>query len=154
MLKTLKDLFDAFTAPDEESPQQRAHALELATAVLLVEVMRADPALQTAERRAVVKALHEKFGLPDEALARLVEQAEVTARNASDFYQFTSRINERLAHPQKIQVIENMWQVAYADAHLHANENHLISKMADLLYVTHGEYIGAKMRAKERAGLA
>ncbi|MDB5932655.1 MAG: TerB family tellurite resistance protein [Polaromonas sp.] len=154
MLKTLKDLFDAFTMPDEESPEQRTHALELATAVLLVEVMRADPALQAAERQAVVKALHEKFGLPDDALARLVEQAEVTARNASDFYQFTSRINERLTHPQKIQVIENMWQVAYADAHLDATENHLISKVADLLYVTHGEYIGAKMRAKELAGLA
>ena len=46
-----------------------------------------------------------------------------------------------------------MWQVAFADEHLDAHENHLISKIAGLLHVTHGEYIAAKMRAKEAAGL-
>ncbi len=46
-----------------------------------------------------------------------------------------------------------MWQVAYADARLDAHENHLVSKIAGLLHVTHGEYIGAKLRAKEAAGL-
>ena len=46
-------------------------------------------------------------------------------------------------------ITETLWQVAYVDAHLNANENHLISKIAGLLYVTHGECIGAKMRAKE-----
>ena len=49
---------------------------------------------------------------------------------------------------QKIQLVEAMWQVAYADAHIDANENHTISKVAGLLHVTHGEYIAAKMRAK------
>jgi hypothetical protein len=38
--------------------------------------------------------------------------------------------------------------VAYADAHLDAHENHVISKVAGLLHVTHGEYISAKLRAK------
>ncbi|WP_309678452.1 TerB family tellurite resistance protein [Polaromonas sp.] len=52
-----------------------------------------------------------------------------------------------------IQLIETMWQVAYADARLDAHENHLVSKIAGLLHVTHGEYIGAKLRAKEAAGL-
>ena len=53
MLKTLKDLFDSFTgdSPDS-SPRAREHALQLATAVLLVEVMRADPAIEAAERKA------------------------------------------------------------------------------------------------------
>ena len=46
-----------------------------------------------------------------------------------------------------------MWQVAYADLHLDQNENHLIGKTAGLLHVTHGEYIAAKMREKEAAGL-
>ncbi len=153
MLKTLKDLFDALTAPAEESPQAQSHGLKLATAVLLVEVMRADPATHADERRTVLASLREKFALADDELARLVELAELTARGASDYHQFTSRINDSLSHPQKIQVVENMWQVAYADAHLDANENHLISKIAALLHVTHGEYIGAKLRAKEAASL-
>ncbi|MEO5660141.1 MAG: TerB family tellurite resistance protein [Polaromonas sp.] len=153
MLRTLKDLFDSFTDPAPESDADRAHALKLATAVLLVDVMRANPHIDAAERQAVMDALREKFALADDELARLMELAEQTAQGASDYHQFTSRINDSFAHAQKIQMIENMWQVAYADDHLDANENHLISKIAGLLHVTHGEYIGAKMRAKEAAGL-
>ena len=154
MLKTLKNLFDSLTLPAEETPQARDHALKLATAVLLVEVMRADPASHTDERQAVLDSLHEKFALQEGELARLVELAEQAARSASDYHQFTSRVNDTFDHTQKIQIVEYMWQVAYADDHLHANENHLISKIAGLLHVTHGEYIGAKLRAKEAASLA
>lgn len=63
-------------------------------------------------------------------------------------------MNEHFTQTQKIQMVETMWQVAYSDAHLDAHENHLISKISGLLHVTHGEYIGAKMRAKEAAGHA
>ena len=48
-------------------------------------------------------------------------------------------------------MIENMWQVAYSDAILDANEQHVISKIAGLLHVTHGEYIAAKLHAKQAA---
>jgi len=46
-----------------------------------------------------------------------------------------------------------MWRVAYADGNPDAYEMHVISRIADLLEVTHGEYIGAKLRAKEAAGV-
>ena len=154
MLQAFKELIDAFTEPDGESEAARARELQLATAVLLVEVKRVDPTARAAEREAVIATLRKKFALGDVEVARLFEQAERTARAASDYFQFTSRINESLTHPQKIGLIENMWQIAYSDAQLDANENHLISKIAGLLYVTQGEYIGAKMRAKEAAGLA
>lgn len=152
MLNTLKDLFDTFrSGPDEYSSAEQAHSLQLATAVLLVEVMRADPSIQAAERSAVMSTLQLRFALGADELARLVELAEQTAKTASDYHQFTSSINGHFTHPQKISIIENMWQVAYADAHLDAHENHLIGKIASLLHVTQGEYIAAKMRAKEAA---
>ena len=75
------------------------------------------------------------------------------ARNASDFFQFTSRLNEALDTPAKVGVVEAMWRVAYADGKPDAYEMHVISRIAGLLEVTHGEYIGAKLRAKEAAGL-
>ena len=153
MLRTLKDLFDSLTAPAQESPEAQVQALKLATAVLLVEVMRADPASRDAERQAVLTSLREKFALPDEELKNLLELAGQAARNASDYHQFTSRINDSVPHPEKIRIVEYLWQVAYADDHLDAHENHLISKISGLLHVTHGEYIGAKLRAREAASL-
>ena len=153
MLRTLKDLFNSLAVPQVASNAGYEHSLQLATAVLLVEVMRADPELGSQERLAVVAALRQKFSLADDELSRLVELAEHTARTASDFHQFTSVINDGFSQEQKIRIVEYMWQVAYSDGHLDAHENHLISKVAGLLHVTHGEYIAAKLRALQAAGL-
>jgi uncharacterized tellurite resistance protein B-like protein len=76
MLKNLKDLFDSFIAPaGNPSTGQLEHTLQLATAVLLVEVMRADPAMAADERSAVLGALREKFGLGDDELRQLMSLA-------------------------------------------------------------------------------
>lgn len=147
MLRALRDLFDSLAAP-AASPTRSDHELHLATAVLLVEVMRADPALGEPERLAVVRALARNFALGPGELDRLVELAHETARSANDFYRFTSVINDAWSHEQKVRMVECMWQVAYADGHLDAHENHLISKVAGLLHVTHGEYVAAKLHAK------
>jgi uncharacterized tellurite resistance protein B-like protein len=152
MFKTFKDLFEQFTAPQpDQTPAGQAQALQLATAVLLVEVMRADPSLPAAERAAVLAALKTKFALAEDALERLIEHAHDTAQTAYDYQRFTALLNERFSQAQKITVVEAMWQVAYADTHLDAHEHNVISKVAGLLHVTHGEYIAAKMRAKESA---
>jgi len=149
MFRALRELIDSFAAAPGPGGSRDEHSLQLATAVLLVEVMRADPELGPEERLAVVSALRQKFALSDDELSRLVELAHEKARTSSDFHQFTSVINDSFGQEQKIRMIEFMWQVAYADGHLDAHENHLISKVAGLLHVTHGEYIAAKMRAKE-----
>ena len=154
MLQALKELFESLVVPaGSQSPQEREHTLQLATAVLLVEVMRVDGNMSTAQRGAIMTALRERFALPDDALVQLVERALQVAETANDYYQFTSSMNEQFTQAQKIQVVESMWQVAYADAHLDENEISLIGKIAELLYVTQGEYIAAKMRAKETAQL-
>lgn len=154
MLSPFKTLLSQFFMPDDgQSLVNEAHSLQLATAVLLVEVMRSDTHVSAAERAATVTALRSRFALNDAELARLLAQAEDTAKGANDYFRFTSAMNDQCTQPQKIQVVEYMWQVAYADGHLDANENHLISKIAGLLHVTHGEYIAAKMHAKEAAQL-
>ena len=135
--------------PDGTTAAQGGGNLQLATAVLLFDVMRSDETIGDAERTQAMNALRRRFALSEEALEQLMAQAEQTAKTANDYFSFTSLINDSFTHEQKIQVVEFMWQVAYADHTVDANENHVISKIAGLLYVSHGEYIGAKMRAKE-----
>lgn len=152
MFTRLKDLFDAIAAPAPSSAAARAHQVQLATCVLLVEVMRAEPELGAQERAAVVSALRRKFDLAPGEVERLVDLAHETSRRANDFHAFTSLLNEHFSHEEKIRTVEQMWEVAFADGHLDAHENHLVSKVAGLLHVTHGEYIAAKLRAKESSG--
>jgi uncharacterized tellurite resistance protein B-like protein len=149
MLKTLQNLLAALqppppgaAAPDEE------HLLQLATAVMLVEVMRADASFHDDERLAVLAALRDKFALSEDEAARLAELAQTTAQSATDLYAFTSRINERFDMERKLRMIEHMWSVAYADGHLSAHERHVMWRIADLLHIPQGAYHHARQRAR------
>jgi len=153
VLKTLRDLFDNLRAPSPDAgPEALEHALQLATAVMLVEVMRADASFAPSEREVVRKALGEKFRLADDEAARLAELAEATAREATDLYSFTSRINAAFDMAQKLRMVEFMWQVAYADGRLSEHERHVMWRIADLLHVPQGAYVHARLRAQLRAG--
>jgi uncharacterized tellurite resistance protein B-like protein len=153
MLKTLKDLFDRLLPPTAPgaAPPGDDHSLQLATAVMLVEVMRADAHFDAGERAAVLAALRDKFALADDEAARLAELAEAAAREATDLYSFTSRINERFEMTAKLRMIEHMWAVAYADGHLSAHERHVMWRIADLLHVPQGAYVHARLRAQQAA---
>ncbi len=155
MLRTLKDLFAALTPPSPAASAQAAeHTLQLATAVMLIEVMRADTTIGDAERRAVIDALRSSFALADDEIERLLELAGHAAREATDWYEFTSHINAHFDMPAKVRMVEHMWRVAYADGHLSEHERHVMWRLSDLLHVPHGAYINAKMRARDAAGEA
>ena len=110
--------------------------------------MRADASFHPGEREAVLAGLRDKFGLADDEAARLAELAEATAKDATDLFGFTSRINERFEMPQKLRMVEHMWRVAYADGHLSEHERHVLWRVADLLHVPQGAYQHARMRAQ------
>ena len=152
MLKSLRDLFESLR-PEPVVPDAAAeeHALRLATAVMLVEVMRADASFDASERAMVRRALAAKFHLADDEAERLAELAETVAQDATDLYTYTSRIDERFDMPRKIRMIEYMWQVAYADGVLSAHERHVLWRIADLLHVPQGAYVHARMRAEQQA---
>ena len=153
MLKTLKDLFDSLLPPPAgTAPQAAEHTLQLATAVMLVEVMRADATFHPGEREAVQVALRDKFNLSDDEAQRLAELARITAHGASDLFSFTSRINDHFDMPQKLRMVEHMWRVAYADGHLSEHERHVLWRVADLLHVPQGAYVHARLRAQQAAG--
>lgn len=155
MLRTLKDLFDRLAPPPTQTdPRDEEHLLQLATAVMLVEVMRADASFHDDERDAVLAALVDKFALTGDEAQRLVELAHAAAKQATDLFAFTSRINERFEMAQKIRMIEHMWRVAYADGHLSEHERHVMWRIADLLHVPQGAYQHARLRAQEAAGIS
>lgn len=152
MLKSIRDFFEQNIGVQGGAPATERHSIELATAALLVEVVRADAATQPGEQQVVLRAVREKFGLSAEEAEALMRLAEEEMRTANDYYQFTSLINRRFTQLQKQRVVELMWQVAYADAELSAHENHVLRRVGELLHVTHGDYIAAKIRAKGATG--
>lgn len=154
MLRTLKDLFAPLFDPSAAAAPADGHTLELATAVLLVEVMRADRSVGEAEREAALGALQRKFSLNADERDTLLAHAQGTAQDATDLHQFTRVLNERLDAAAKVRMVEAMWQVAFADGVLADHERHIIWRVADLLHVHPGDYAAARSRAQAAAGLA
>jgi len=147
MLKSIRDFFENHIAATP-TPSDERHSIQLATAALLVEVARIDRQSTEEERAAVQRAVREKFELAADEAAALIELAEAEMKQANDYFQFTSLVNRHFTQEQKLRIIELMWRVAYADAELSAHENHLMRKIGELLHITHGDYIAAKMRAQ------
>src|SRR3989338_795442 len=147
MLNKLSDFLSTIIAPANADGRPE-HTLQLTTAVLLIEVMQSDAESTDEEQATILKILKERFQLPDAEVAQLSELGHRTAKAANDLHQFTSLINRELDLPEKVRIIEYMWQVAYADRQISAHENHLMRRMADLLQISHGDYVAAKMRAK------
>jgi uncharacterized tellurite resistance protein B-like protein len=154
MIASLKDFFTQFIEPDARKDDASGeHALQVATAALLLEMMRMDDRFAEEERATVAEVMRQQFHLDAEEFAAILALAEQAAAQAHDYFQFTSLINQRCDAAQKTRIVENLWRVAMADGHLDANEQHLMRKLADLLYVGHADYIAAKQRAREAANL-
>jgi len=113
--------------------------------------MRTDSELKDSERRAIRTAVETHFKLTPGETADLLDLAEAQAALATDYYQFTSLINEHFTAIQKEQVIENMWHVAAADLEIDRFERTLVHKVGDLLHVPRPVQIATRERALEAA---
>ncbi len=124
------------------------HALRVATAVLLIEVVRADFRVEPAERQRLRDLLRQHFELSEDELDALLEQAESDADRLTSLHQITRLLNENYDHAMKLRVVELMWQMVFADGEKDHYEEHLLRKVADLLYVSHSEFIQARHKAE------
>jgi len=138
--------------PDSSS-RDSDHSLKIATAALLMEMMRADARVTEDERNMVMKTVMSKFKLTKEESNDLLRLAEEEIRKATGYYEFTSLINKGLTYEQKVKVIESLWEIAFADKCLDKYEEHMVRTIADLIYLEHKDFIEAKLRVKEKLSL-
>ena len=88
------------------------------------------------------------FKLNEAEADELVELATKEYEASTDYFEFTRLINDHYNEQQKIELIENLWHIAYADNILDKYEEHVIRRIADLIYVSHKDFIASKLRAK------
>jgi uncharacterized tellurite resistance protein B-like protein len=152
MLNRLKQFFDTRINAPVATPQDREHRLRLATGALVMEMIRADDEVKESELAIARRVLQEKFDLSEDETEELVGLSRDAAHEAVSYYRFTSLINKEFTPAEKIQVVEMLWQVAYADRHLEKYEEHLVRKIAELIYVPHAEFMAAKHRVLKALG--
>jgi uncharacterized tellurite resistance protein B-like protein len=137
---------------DDVSPLLSDHQKKLASAALLVEVAMADQEFSDAELEQLIQTLQQKFELGVDETLELVDRAKAESHDASSLHQFTQLINQHCDEHEKFALIKAMWEVAYADGHLDKYEDYIIRKVADLIYVSHSDFIRAKSLTKAQLG--
>jgi uncharacterized tellurite resistance protein B-like protein len=153
MLRSIRRFFDErISAPAARGAEGREHALRLAAAALLFEVVRADAEVKPEERTVMRTAIQSAFGIPDAAAQELMALAEEESRGAASLFEFTSLIDHGFSPDEKKRLVELLWMVSFADTEKHADEEHIVRRIAGLLHVPHPDFIDAKIRARSQSG--
>ena len=135
----------------EVSSANREAALRLATAVLMIDVARADHVFEESEFDRVLKLVEAHFGLTPQQAAELVNTAGDAAEELVSVYEFTQLLHEHLGEEEKARIISLLWQIAFADGRLDKFEDSLVLKIGDLLYVSRGLVMRLKHDAENAA---
>ena len=129
-----------------EDPADPIPPGQLAAAALLVETARADFHIDPGERAAIHRALAAAYGLGREEAQELVARAEQAVEEAVSLHDYVRRLNDELSPAAKVEIVEMLWRVAFADGRIDKYEEHVVRKAADLLYVPHRRFIRAKLK--------
>jgi uncharacterized tellurite resistance protein B-like protein len=144
MLKKIGEWFQLQLTDSDTASSE--HSVELATAVLFYEIMRADDKFEASERKAYHALIDSHFQLSSTQVTELLELTDNEAKQAVDFVQFTRVINAKCDAKQKRAILDSLWRIAFADGHIDADEEHLIRRVADLLYLSHNQFIQSKLQ--------
>lgn len=147
MLKSL------FAAPETESGV-RPHSpdeLHLAAAFLLVETAHQDADFGAEERVVVERLVRERFDLDVEAAEALITAADVAVADAVELYGFTRRLTDAFDHEERVEIVEMLWEVVYADGAVDDHEANMLRRVASLLFVSDRESGDARKRVLQRS---
>ena len=123
---------------------------QLATTVLLIEIMRVDGELKEQEKNYLYIFLEKEYMLSKQEVKELIQLADSHLEQSTDYYQFTHALNQQLAISDKSKLVASLWEMANADDYVDVHEEHVIRKLADLLHLRHSEFIQAKNNALKR----
>ena len=151
MLNRIKALFAEAPANAGAPDKDELHA---AAAALLVEAACMDGHFDDDERSSILSQLKSHFDITEEESATLIAEAEEVIEESGHLYAFTRVIKDRYEPEQRIQMIEMLWEVAFADGNVDHFEANLISRIAGLIYVNDRDRGDARKRVMARLGIS
>ena len=142
MIDRLRALFS------EQVEEEQQLQPELAAAALMFEVIWADHQIEESELNVMKQHLSSAFDLEESRIDHIVAETKRLHDDSVGIHEFTSALNAHLSQTEKIDIVYALWRIAVVDSSVDALEEHMIRRIADLLYVSHKEFIAAKIAAR------
>jgi uncharacterized tellurite resistance protein B-like protein len=151
MITLFEKLVVRLSSPKDESTLSQEE-LNLATVALLFEVAAIDQRLEASEIKALEALLIDQYQIDLAEIQPLIDSAKQASASSSSLYEFTQLINKGCNHTEKKQLVEGLWKIAYADGNLDKYEEHIIRRIADLIHVSHHDFIHTKLSVRDSQG--
>ena len=146
MLKSIQNIFKR--KENESAVDSKKSEQELTYAALLIEVINSDNKFDDRERDKLLEILSSKLDIQKEELDNFTELAQKKSEDSTSLYEFTREINDQYEYEEKVSLITDLWGIAYSDGQLDKYEDYVIRKIADLIYVSHTDFIKSKLKVK------
>jgi len=129
---------------------QKDQRIEIATAALFLEMAYADFEIDPAEESQIVSALQNLFEMDRSDIVKLIREAGAERASKSDIWGFTSLIKDNFDRRERLDILEKLWLLIYADGRVDKYEDALIRKITSLLGLDHSDMIQAKLKMKPK----
>jgi uncharacterized tellurite resistance protein B-like protein len=149
MLQHIKNLFAASAEPPR---RHGLHEKHIAAGALLIEAAQLDGHFDRRERAAIHAVLTRKFRLSPEETADLVAAAEERVAASTQLFEFTRVIARHFPEEERIELVEMLCEVIYADGVLHEYEASLFRRASELIHVSDRDRGEARKRVLARLG--
>ena len=149
MLDAVKQFFSDHLQTAQVDDDNDEHAVSVAAAALLIEVGRADFDFSDDEEAKVANLLRAQLNISDAEIAELIALAKQESSDATSLHGFTRLVHDNYSVEQKCRLMEHLWSVALADGEIDRYEDYVLRKIADLIYLSHQDFVKAKLRVME-----
>jgi len=150
MLSKLKAMFTDNKPSLEKSG---AEEVQVATAALLIEGALSDEDFSDVERKTIANVLKRHFSLSDDDVKAVMRDAEAAHEKSNQLLEFTRTVKDNFPIENRVEIIEMLWEIAYADGKISTFEAHLVRRLCGLIYVDDIESGRARKRVMKTLGI-
>ena len=150
MLNRLKDLFLSSSKPENTV---KVDDTQIATAALLIEAAMSDEEYSDVEKQTISTILQRHFSLSIDEAENVIEEAETAHKNSDQLLYFTRTVKKNFPIENRVDIIEMLWEIAYADGQLSKFEANLVRRICGLIYVDDLESGKARKRVLKTLGI-
>ncbi len=144
-------MFNFFKKIEEDNLDEQKYEfdIELIGCALAYEVAKADGSIDLDELEKIKVELTKRsnaLGLDSDEVLKTIE---MQSNESVSFNDFINQINNNFLQDQKLEMIDFLWQTAYADNVLDVDEERLIRRIADMIRIKDMQVLKLKDKAKQ-----
>ena len=117
-----------------------------AAALVVLELAYADPVLTAEDRQLIAQHLHARWGLG--AVPSPPPPPPEEEERRTRFADYARRLRKRVGRAERLELVERMWSVAFADGAIGEHEARLMHLAAELLGIGPAELAGIAGRVR------